>query len=53
MVRNTNDTIIVEVEIFGQWREVINEWVGPMEFVISHIVEPIAMMAETIDTPGK
>lgn len=40
MVRNEGDRIIAEIEIDGRWFEVINEFVGPMEFSISHIVEP-------------
>jgi hypothetical protein len=46
MVRNEGKRLIAEIEYNGQWVEVINEWVGPMEFVISHIVEPIGMIKE-------
>lgn len=45
MVRNTDKEIIAEVEIDGVWVEVIKEWVGPMGFVISHIIEPAGIEA--------
>lgn len=44
MVRNEGERIISEVEIDGQWIEVINELCGPMEFAISHIVEPAGII---------
>lgn len=43
MVRNLGDRIIAEVEVDGRWVVVISELVGPMDFVISHIVEPLGI----------
>jgi len=40
MLRNAGQELIVEAEIDGNWVEVIREFVGPMQFSISYIVEP-------------
>jgi hypothetical protein len=39
MLRNQGHNLIVEIEVDGRWATVINEYCGPMEFAISHIVE--------------
>lgn len=53
MLRNAGKELIVEAEINGRWVVVIREWVGPMEFAVSHIVEPLGIqrrMNESLNT---
>jgi hypothetical protein len=38
-LRNLGDRLIVEVEIDGKWISVMDDFGGPMEFAVSHIVE--------------
>jgi len=40
MLRNTEEHIIVELEIDGKWIEIINDFVGRMAVPVSHIIEP-------------
>lgn len=39
-LRNLGDHVIVEVEIDGEWHQVIREFCGPVECAFSHIIEP-------------
>lgn len=38
-LRSLTDHLIVEVEIDGKWRTVIDEFAPSMEFLVSHIAE--------------
>lgn len=40
MVRNEGQYVIVEVEIDGNWYQVIKEYSGFIESAFSHIIEP-------------
>jgi len=42
-LKNLGDEIIVSVEVDGAWVDVITEYVGRMEFAVSHIVEPLGI----------
>lgn len=43
-LRNSGDYIIVELEIDGQWYKILEDKIGPMEGVVSHIVEPLGIL---------
>lgn len=43
MLRNEGQYVIVEVEINGEWHQVIKEYSGFVESAFSHIIEPIGI----------
>lgn len=38
-VRNVGDHLICELEINGQWIEILNAYAGPMAFSVGQIIE--------------
>lgn len=44
MVRNEGQYVIVEVEINGEWHQVIKEYSGFIESAFSNIIEPAGIL---------
>jgi hypothetical protein len=52
-LRTEGDKIIVEAEIGGEWIPIITDYLASSEAVISHIVEPLGMLAAKAKYQGQ